>query len=82
MRAARTRTRAHPHKDSQDYHYRDLHYLEDNYYVLSTGEIFPYDFDQAGGFGSSSSGGEQYSCPRRSRYLRAEFVQGYERHPC
>ena len=43
---------------------------------MSTGEIFPYDFDQAGGVGA---GGEQSSHPRRDRYLRPEFVQAYER---
>ena len=48
-----------PTKKSQEYNFRDLHYLEEPYYVLSTGEIFPYDFEQAGGVGSGSSGGEQ-----------------------
>jgi hypothetical protein len=65
-----------PTKKSQEYHFRDLHYLEEPYYVVSTGEIFPYDFDQAGGVGA---GGEQSSHPRRDRYLRPEFVQAYER---
>jgi hypothetical protein len=34
-----------PTKKSQEYHFTDLHYLEEPYYVLNTAEIFPFDSD-------------------------------------
>ena len=55
-----------PTKKSQEYHFTDLHYLEEPYYVLNTAEVFPFDSDQT----------EQ---PRKDRYLRPEFVCSYER---
>jgi hypothetical protein len=67
-------------KKYQEYHFLYLRFLEEPCYVVSTGEIFSYDFDQAGGVGSSSSyGGEQSLHSRRERYLRTEFMQAYER---
>lgn len=32
-----------PTKKSQEFHFTDLHYLEQPYYVLKTSEIFPFD---------------------------------------
>ena len=66
-----------PTKKSLEYNFRDLHYLEEPYYVLSTGEIFPYDFDKAGD-GSRSSGYKKSSHPMRYRYLRPDFMLAYE----
>lgn len=55
-----------PTKKSQEFHFTELHYLEEPYYVLKTAEIFPYDCDQS-------------EHPRRDRFLRPEFVCSYER---
>lgn len=55
-----------PTKKSQEFHFNDLKYLEEPYYVMKTAEIFPYDCDQS-------------ELPRKDRYLRPEFVVSYER---
>lgn len=55
-----------PTKKSQEFHFTELHYLEEPYYVLKTADIFPYDSDQS-------------EHPRKDRYLRPEFVCTYER---
>lgn len=55
-----------PTKKSQEFHFTELHYLEEPYYVLKTAEIFPFDSDQS-------------EHPRKDRFLRPEFVCTYER---
>ena len=55
-----------PTKKSQEFHFTELHYLEQPYYVLKTAEIFTYDSDQS-------------EHPRKDRFLRPEFVCTYER---
>lgn len=34
-----------PTKKSKEFHFTDLDYLEEPYYVLKTAEIFPFDCD-------------------------------------
>lgn len=55
-----------PTKKSKDFHFTELDYLEEPYYVLKTAEIFPYDCDQS-------------EHPKRDKFLRPEFVCTYER---
>lgn len=55
-----------PTSKSKLFHFSDLKYLEEPFYVMKTSEIFPYDCDQS-------------EMPRRDRCLRPEFVCRYER---
>lgn len=56
-----------PTKKSQDFHFSELQYLEEPYYVVKTSEIFPYDCDL------------NEVNPRKDKYLRPEFICSYER---
>lgn len=56
-----------PTKKSQEYHFSELQYQEEPFYVLKTSEIFPHDVDL----------NEVH--PRKDKHLRPEFVCVYER---
>ena len=56
-----------PTKKSQEYHFSELKYLEEPYYMLKTTDIFPLDLDI------------NDATIRRFKYLRPEFMCSYER---